>query len=120
MCCFFIPLAEASVLTAANSLLKKTGKGKSLVSHFDSLSKLLYGGSLLLALEHIWHEEIIFAPPFITAMKTPEDLQTMLDELSTTGVGMALVTTVAYIGFACLEKYLKKNTADTTATAGQN
>lgn len=100
MCCFLVPGAEAVILFAAAGALKRWGRGTaaaSAVRHFSRLTGLLFGGSLLLALEHLWHGEIMLAPPFITAMKTPEDTAVMLEEISTTGVLMAVTVTCAYV-----------------------
>ena len=57
------------------------------------LSKLLFGGSALLAFEHVWHGEIVPWFPFITAMNDPADAMEMLTEIGTVGVGMAALVT---------------------------
>ena len=49
----------------------------------------------MLAVEHIWHGEIVPWPPFLTAMNNPADIGAMLVEIATVGVTMmALVTAV--------------------------
>ena len=107
MCCFFIPTAGAAILTLTSAALKNNrNPGVQLFRrHADGLSKLLAGGSLLLALEHIWHGEITFHFPFITAMETPEDTAVMLQELADVGVPMALLVTFAYITFSALRSF---------------
>jgi hypothetical protein len=62
------------------------------------LLNLLWGGAILLALEHVWHGEVIFAPPFLTAMGDPENTAVMLRELGTVGVGMAVIVVLAWVG----------------------
>ena len=62
------------------------------------LSNLLFGGSALLAFEHVWHGEITAWFPFLTAMLSPEDTAEMLHEIATVGVGMAVLITVVWIG----------------------
>lgn len=115
MCCFFVPGAEAIALSAVSLILKrgrhdehdkhdeKRSFSQKLTHHLTRLSHLLYGGSLLLALEHIWHGEIMFAPPFITAMQSPEDTAVMLEEMSTAGVSMALLVTLSYAAYELIK-----------------
>ena len=111
MACFTIPLAEAIVVTAIkagvankrriNSLVeqgKSVQKLESFKEKISWLQKLLYGGSALLAIEHIYHGEVVLYPPFLTAMNNPEDIPEMLHEMATVGVGMAVLTTLAWGG----------------------
>lgn len=65
------------------------------------LSQMLWGGSALLAFEHLWHGEIVPWFPFLTAASDPESAGVMLHEMATAGVMMALLTTVAW-GLMCL------------------
>lgn len=60
------------------------------------LNKMLWGGTLLLALEHVWHGEVTFTPPFLTAMQNPADTATMLHEMATVGVVMAVAVTAIW------------------------
>lgn len=128
MACFTVPLAEAVVLTAvkkialkhnADSVINEAEMAKNqkiavLKEKFGILEKMLYGGSFLLAVEHLYHGEISFVPPFLTAMKNPAEIPEMLREMTTVGVGMALLTTAVWaagIGIASLVKNLKKKSA---------
>lgn len=53
---------------------------------------LLWGGSLMLAIEHIAHEEIVLFSPFLTAaIEGPEAVNVMLLEMATIGTAMLLV-----------------------------
>ena len=107
MACFTVPLAEAIIVTAAKAVfLKKKsngvcdGKKKIKVEHLrekiGTLQKMLYGGSFLLAIEHLYHGELSLVPPFLTAMKNPEEIPAMLHEMATVGTGMALLTTAVW------------------------
>jgi len=49
-----------------------------------------------LALEHVWHGEVVPWPPFLTAMENPADVAPMLHEMATIGVGMAITVTVVW------------------------
>ena len=57
---------------------------------------MLWGGSFLLALEHIFHGEVVMYPPFLTAMESAESTAEMLHEMGTVGVGMAIALTVTW------------------------
>jgi hypothetical protein len=60
------------------------------------LNKMLWGGSMLLAFEHLWHGEIVPWPPFLTAMKNPADVGPMLHEIATVGTAMAVMVTLVW------------------------
>jgi hypothetical protein len=57
---------------------------------------MLWGGSILLAFEHLWHGEIVPWPPFLTAMSNPADVGPMLHEIATVGTAMAVTITVIW------------------------
>ena len=120
MACFTVPLAEAVVITAAEKIFlrknadsvarqSKSLKIESLREKIRILEKMLYGGSFLLAAEHLYHGETSFVPPFLTAMKTPSEIPLMLHEMTTVGVGMAVAVTVVWgivMGISALVKKL--------------
>jgi len=60
------------------------------------LNALLWGGALLLALEHIWHGEVTLWPPFLTAMANPADVPVMLYEMATIGTAISAVTVAVW------------------------
>ena len=111
MACFVVPMAEAIVVSIAKNIIdKKQRKSVSenskseegINSGFDWsqklgwLNNLLWGGVFLLALEHIWHGEVILWPPFLTAMKNPSDIAPMLHEMALFGTSMAIVVTIVW------------------------
>lgn len=130
MACFLVSAAEAAVVTATAKIMEKKEKEtKEIKLTLDGvnvesahkipfsqklkwLSRLQWGGSLLLAFEHLWHGEIQPFFPFLTAMGDPADAAEMLREMSTIGVGMALLTTAAWAGMlgvtAAIEKKAEK------------
>lgn len=120
MACFTVPLAEAIVVSAVKAVtLKrhaadtlseaKNAKIEDLREKIGWLQNMLYGGSFLLAIEHYYHGEISFVPPFLTAMKTPEEVPLMLHEMATVGVGMALLTTAVWGAIVGINHALKKH-----------
>ena len=111
MACFVVPMAEALVATAVSKVLIKKEEQKSMQEIEDGfindtgscrigarqikkLSNFLWGGSGLLAFEHLWHGEIMPYFPFLTAANNPADLTKMLHEMSTVGVTMVVVCTL--------------------------
>ena len=113
MACFLVPAGEAVVSTIAAKVLEKKEKeqdqkelekGGSLnelrKEHFSCklkrLNGFLWGGSALLAFEHLWHGEIQPFFPFLTAAGNPADAAEMLQEMSTVGVSMAVLVTVVW------------------------
>ena len=106
MACFLVPMGEAIVTTAVQKVIenkeKKVGEEKTKKTGWNWsrrlswLNKLLWGGTILLALEHIWHGEVVPWPPFLTAMENPADVALMLHEMATIGVAMAITITVVW------------------------
>lgn len=129
MACFTVPLAEAVILTVSKKILLKrnadrilnetnSAKIESIKEKLGTLEKMLYGGSFLLAVEHFYHEEISFVPPFLTAMRTPAEIPEMLHEMATVGVGMALLVTAVWgigIALSSFIKRIRKNRRNITA-----
>lgn len=109
MACFLVPAAEAVVTTVATKIIEnkedktsETGVDAVVINkeHFSAklkrLNYLLWGGSGLLAFEHLWHGEIAPFFPFLTAASDAESTAEMLREMSTVGVSMALLITVVW------------------------
>ena len=117
MACFLVPVTEAIITTAATKLLERrerhgtaagvdaaagTGADGVTVSRepfshkLRRLNALLWGGSALLAFEHLWHGEIQPFFPFLTAAADPADRAEMLHEMATVGVSMSLFVTAAW------------------------
>ena len=90
MACFTVPLATAVVASAAKTALPASARKNPFVAKLGWLGKMMFGGSFLLAIEHVYHGEIIFTPPFLTAVKNGETAG-MLHEMATRGVAMAVL-----------------------------
>ncbi|MCR5503942.1 MAG: hypothetical protein K6F53_13140 [Lachnospiraceae bacterium] len=131
MACFIAPAAEAIVTTIATSVVKKKEKeaDAGVVSHEEThdsvsgirfseklgwLNKMLWGGSALLAFEHIWHGEVIPVFPFLTAIKDGE-VSGMLAEMGTAGIGMAALVTLVWGGMVFAASRIEKRSADAVA-----
>jgi len=93
MACFITPLAIGIVL----SIVKRVFKNISERLKLDVLTTMMLGGSLVLALEHVWHGELVPWPPFLTAMANPEDIPTMINEILTAGSLMSIAVTSTWL-----------------------
>jgi hypothetical protein len=112
MACFTAPLAQALVVTAAKSAShgKAASSRNPFVRRLGWLQKMLFGGSFLLAIEHVWHGEITWRYPFLTAVKDG-DAAGMLHEIATLGVAMAVLITVVWAGMVLVSSAFEKRTA---------
>ena len=115
MACFTAPLAEALVATAVKSAVKPADSHRNpFVRRLGWLQKMLFGGSFLLAIEHVWHGEITWKYPFLTAVKDGETAG-MLREIATVGVAMAVLITAVWVGMVLVSE----GRARRAATAAQ-
>ena len=80
------------------------------------LNKMLWGGSALLAFEHIWHGEVIPVFPFLTAVKDGETAG-MLAEMGTAGVTMAILVTAAWVGMVIVSNVIEKRKGEAKDTS---
>ena len=97
MACFTAPLAEAIVATAVKSAASPDARRNPFVRRIGWLQKMLFGGGFLLAVEHVWHGEITWRYPFLTAVRDG-DAAGMLREIATSGVAMSALVTVVWCG----------------------
>lgn len=124
MACLLVPAAEAIVTTVAAKVIKSKEKEESVkLSLSDGsvqeatkikfstklgwLNKLLWGGSVLLAFEHLWHGEVVPFFPFLTAVENGETAE-MLAELGSAGVMMAVLVTVVWVGMLAVSSVVEK------------
>lgn len=122
MGCFVVPMAEAIVVSIVKKVVKKKkeslalenveSEGAAFLSaesekldqtkldweqKLSWLNQLLWGGVFLLAIEHIWHGEVVLWPPFLTAMNNPSEIPIMLHEMATIGTSMAVFVTLVWV-----------------------
>lgn len=127
MACFLVPAAEAVITTALTKIVEAkenkkpekygdTAKPTASKLRFSRklkwLNNMLWGGSALLAFEHIWHGEVIMEFPFLTAVKTGETAG-MLQEMGTSGVAMAVLVTGVWALMAAGAAVLARKHDDT-------
>ena len=81
------------------------------------LNNMLWGGSALLAFEHVWHGEVTPWFPFLTNAATPEQASEMLHEMATNGVAMAVLVTLAWIAMVSISISVSKKSIKAEKTA---
>ena len=125
MACFIVPASEAIVTTITAKVMESKEKNTEASTeaheetkiHFSEklgwLNKMLWGGSALLAFEHIWHGEVVPFFPFLTAVEHGETAD-MLAEMGTAGVGMALLVTAVWGVMVAVSTVMEKKQAEET------
>ncbi|PIP13374.1 MAG: hypothetical protein COX48_04415 [bacterium (Candidatus Stahlbacteria) CG23_combo_of_CG06-09_8_20_14_all_34_7] len=118
MACFLVPMGESVIMSIVQRIVEKrekksgklnTEKNKlSMSSKISWLNKLLWGGTALLAIEHIWHGEVVPWFPFLTAMESPEETSAMLNEISTNGIFMAIAVTIVWVIMVIISDKMEK------------
>ena len=121
MACLLVPAAEAVITTIAAKVIKskeqkaetaevsvQTSEKLPFSRKIKWLSNLLWGGSALLTLEHVWHGEIVPFAPFLTAANDPAATAEMLQEMATVGVGMTAVVTAVWLGMLGVSHVMEK------------
>lgn len=117
MACFLVPTGEAIIA----SIVKKGVQSKEDPAEVEKLesegkvswgrklswlTSMLWGGAILLCLEHMWHGEVVPWPPFLTAMADPADTAEMLAEMGSVGVGMAVFVTIAWVAMVLIADHV--------------
>ena len=100
MACFVVPLVEAAVVTACRKWGKPQG---ALGRQLPALEKMLWGGSVMLIVDHILNGELMWRFPFFTAAATA-GWGEVLREMLTVGVPMSVVLTLAWAVYALLKE----------------
>ena len=101
MACFVVPLVQAM----ATSALRKWGRKDGFVSrHLASLELMLWGGSVMLIVDHILNGELSWRFPFFTALGQSGGAQVMLREMLSVGVPMSIVITLVWAVYAYVKE----------------
>ena len=111
MCCFLVPLAQA-VATTVYRKCSGVREGVSGVSgvrgvlkrNVPALEKMLWGGSVMLIVDHIINGEVTWQYPFFTALTEVGGGSAFLRELLTVGVPMSLAITAVWAIWALLRE----------------
>ncbi len=117
MACFLVPTTEAIVTTVIKHAADKKGSDNIFIKKMNWLNTMLWGGSALLAFEHVWHGEVTPWFPFLTAAQNAEDAAEMLHEMMTSGVAMAILVTLAWVVMVLVAQAVSKKKAPAQAKA---
>ena len=119
MACFIVPLTQAVATTIYRKHREKVTNTQSLTrSHqqrgpqrtrfewgaehvvtntqLKTLEQMLWGGSLMLIVDHIINGEVTYMYPFFTALETEGGGLVMLREMLTVGVPMSVLVTLVW------------------------
>ena len=108
MACFLVPTSEAIVTTVIKAVADKKGVESPFIKRMNWLNNMLWGGSALLAFEHVWHGEVTPWFPFLTNAATPEQASEMFREMATNGVAMAVLVTLAWVAMVSVSIAISK------------
>ena len=117
LACFLVPTTEAIVTTVIKHAADKKGSDNIFIKKMNWLNTMLWGGSALLAFEHVWHGEVTPWFPFLTAASNAEDAAEMLHEMMTSGVAMAILVTLAWVVMVLVAQAVSKKKAPAQAKA---
>lgn len=71
--------------------------------HLPALEKMLWGGTVMLIVDHVINGELSWKFPFFTALDQTGGFGIMLREMLTVGVPMSLVLTAVWAIYALLK-----------------
>ena len=137
MACFIVPAAEAVISTIITKAVQKKEKSENTVFTAEStperqkgripfsqklkwLNKMLWGGTALLAFEHVWHGEVTPWFPFLTAADSPAGIGEMFREMATVGTMMAVVVTAVWIGMVAVTGAIEKRAEEADSIVRTN
>lgn len=101
MACLIAPATVAVITTAARKKIPAK-------YHIEWLNTMLWGGVIMLVVDHVISGEIVFYPPFLTAMRSPADTAVMLKEIATTGVAMTIAIFIAWMTMVAIANIIEK------------
>ena len=84
----------------AVTVIRKTNPG---AKNLPALEKMLWGGTLMLIVDHVINGELTWRFPFFTALGQTGGWEIMWKEMLTVGVPMAIVVTAVWAVYALLK-----------------
>ncbi len=103
MACFIVPLAQAIGTSIYRKSMHKPASS-ALGRNIPALEKMLWGGSVMLIVDHIINGELTWRFPFFTALGVEGGAATMLREMLTVGVPMSVVLTLVWVVYALIRE----------------
>lgn len=94
------------ILAVITSIMQKKARGLAERLKLGVLNALLWGGVILLALEHAWRGELVPWPPFLTAMSNPANIPIILHEIVMIGGAMSIAVISTWIMILAISRYM--------------
>ena len=112
MACFIVPLAQAVVTSAIRKSNEKNNRSDNSIfaRHLPTLEKMLWGGSVMLVVDHVINGELTWRFPFFTALENADGGAIMLREMLTVGVPMSLIITAVWAVYALVKNHKRAKT----------
>jgi len=107
MSCFIVPLVQAVATSAYRHLdnaAVKNPASSPFKRHIPALEKMLWGGTVMLVVDHILNGELTWRFPFLTALGQPGGSDAVLREMLSVGVPMSLVLTICWAVYVLLKE----------------
>ena len=102
MACFIVPLTQA---VATSIYRKTTDRTQSFVGrNLKTLEQMLWGGSLMLIVDHVINGEVTWRYPFFTALETAGGGAVMLREMLTVGLPMSITVTLVWAVYCYMKE----------------
>ncbi|MGM9735956.1 MAG: hypothetical protein ACI4TM_06230 [Candidatus Cryptobacteroides sp.] len=99
MSCFLVPMVQAIATTAYRRHIGKDSsrsEGTLLGQNIPALEKMLWGGTVMLIVDHIINGELTWSFPFFTALSQTGGVKVFFHEILAVGVPMSLVLTTVW------------------------
>lgn len=109
MSCFIVPLTQAMVTSAIRKSNQKHNRSNksTFTRHLPALEKMLWGGSVMLIVDHIINGEVTWRYPFFTALEQAGGGAVLLREMLTVGLPMSLTITALWAVYAIIKERKK-------------
>ncbi|MBR5700097.1 MAG: hypothetical protein IKX37_03295 [Bacteroidales bacterium] len=107
MACFIVPLVQAigtSIYRKCHEKSIADPASNTFKHHLPALEKMLWGGSVMLIVDHIINGELTWRFPFFTALGETGGASILLREMLTVGVPMSLVLTGVWMIYALVKR----------------
>ena len=106
MSCFIVPLTQAVATSAIRKSNEKHNRSEKSIftRHLPALEKMLWGGSVMLIVDHIINGELTWKFPFFTALELEGGGAVMLREMLTVGVPMSLAITAIWTVYVIIKE----------------
>ena len=112
MACFIVPLVQAVATTVyrkRHAAEIAAPDASALKYRIPDLEKMLWGGTLMLVVDHVINGELTWRFPFFTALDQVGGGNMMLHEMLAVGVPMSLALTAAWLVWALVRSSVKEN-----------